>query len=66
MKRRTINELRQTKSYYEHPYKTKGINVKDLFALPLKYSNDAELGKAFRDLIAEAGAVEYAKKYHTK
>ena len=63
MKRRTLNEYRQEKDYYEHPYQTKGINVKEFFALPLKYSNDAELGKAFRDLIAEAGAVDYAKKY---
>ena len=67
MKRRTLNEYRQEKeSYYQHPYQTKGINVKDLFALPIKYSNDAELGKAFREMIAEAGAVDYAKKYSKK
>ena len=66
MKRRTLNQLRQTKTYYEHPYQTKGINVKELFALPIKYSYDAELGRAFRVLIAEAGAVDYAKKYTKK
>ena len=65
MKRRTLNEYRQEKDYYQHPYQTKGINVKELFALPLKYTNDTELGNAFH-LIAEAGAVDYAKKYAKK
>ena len=62
MKRRTLNELRQSKSYYEHPYKTKGVNVKELLELPLKYPNDTELGKAFRTLIAEAQDIEYLKQ----
>ena len=66
MKRRTLNEYRQDKDYYEHPYQTKGINVKELFALPTKYSNDADLGKAFRDLIAESGSVDYTQKYAKK
>lgn len=52
--------------YYLHPYQTKGINVKDLFRLPLTYSNDADLGRAFRELIAEGGAVDDAKKYKSK
>jgi hypothetical protein len=63
MKKRTLNELRQTKNYYEHPYKTKGVNVKELFELPVKYSNDEELGRAFRSLISNAYEVEYLKKY---
>ena len=62
MKRRTLNES-DDNDYYEHPYQTKGINVKELFLLPLKYSNDADLGRAFREMIAEAGAVDYAKNY---
>ena len=63
MKKRTLNDLRQSKdTYYEHPYKTKGVNVKELLELPLKYPNDTELGKAFRALIAEAQDIEYLKK----
>lgn len=62
MKRRTLNDLRQTKdTHYEHPYKTKGVNVKELFQLPVKYANDAELGKAFRELIADARDIEYKR-----
>lgn len=62
MKKKILND----NNGYEHPYQTKGINVKDLFKLPLTYSNDAELGKAFRELIADAGAVDDAKKYRSK
>ena len=62
MKRRRLNESDDNKDYYEHPYRT-NINVKELFLLPLKYSNDADLGRAFREMIAEAGAVDYAKNY---
>ena len=66
MKRRRLNESDDNKDYYEHPYRTKGINVMDLFKLPLTYSNDADLGRAFREMIAESGAVDYAKKYAKK
>ena len=62
MLKRTLNDLRQTKNYYEHPYTTKGVNVKELLELPVKYPNDTELGKAFRTLIAEAQDIEYVKK----
>ena len=57
------DQLQKGDNYYTHPYQTKGINVKELFKLPLIYSNDAELGRAFRTLIAESGPVDYAKKY---
>jgi hypothetical protein len=64
MKKRTLNELRQSKqNYYEHPYHTKGVNVKELFNLPVRYTNDAELGRAFREMIAEATDIKYKKKY---
>tara|TARA_R110000824_G_scaffold245642_2_gene434700 strand:- start:1079 stop:1270 length:192 start_codon:yes stop_codon:yes gene_type:complete len=63
MKKRTLNDLRQNKdSYYEHPYKTKGINIIELFKLPTKYTNDADLGKAFRVMMAEATDLNYNKK----
>jgi hypothetical protein len=63
MKKRTLNELRQTKTYYEHPYKTKGVNIKELFELPMKYEDDAELGREFRNLISNAHEVDYIKNH---
>ena len=66
MKRRTLNDLRQTKNYYEHPYKTKGVNIKELLELPLKYTNDADLGKAFREMMVEATDINYYNKWTSK
>ena len=48
--------------YYQHPYTTKGVNVKELFRLPLLYPNVEELGRAFRELIATAQEIEYIKR----
>ena len=64
MKHKNLNYLRQSKdSYYKHPYTTKGVNVKELLELPIKYPNDAELGKAFRSLITNAQEIQYTKQY---
>jgi len=65
MKKKILNDNNDG-DYYKHPYQTKGINVKDLFRLPLTYSNDADLGRAFRELITEGEDVANAKKYTRK
>jgi hypothetical protein len=60
MNEKTIDEI--AREYYKQPYTTKGINVIDLFKLPMQYPNDKELGRAFRELIAAAQEIEYVNK----
>ena len=44
-KKRTLNELRQTKEYYKHPYEPVVNSIKYLCAI---YPNNADLGAAVR------------------
>jgi len=45
-KKRTLNELRQTKEYYTHPYEPVVNGIKYLCAI---YPNNADLGAAVRE-----------------
>tara|TARA_Y100001937_G_scaffold69697_1_gene95048 strand:- start:146 stop:358 length:213 start_codon:yes stop_codon:yes gene_type:complete len=45
-KKKTLNELRQTKEYYKHPYEPVVNGIKYLCAI---YPNNADLGAAVRE-----------------
>ena len=44
--KKTLNELRQTKEYYKHPYEPVVNGIKYLCAI---YPNNADLGAAVRE-----------------
>ena len=49
-KKRTLNELRQTKEYYKHPYDSELSLVKKIKELIKKFPNDADLGAEIKKL----------------
>jgi len=49
-KKRTLNELRQTKEYYKHPYDSGVSVVKKIKELIKQFPNDADLGAEIKKL----------------
>jgi len=49
-KKRTLNELRQTKEYYKHPYESGMSVLKKIKELIKQFPNDADLGAEIKKL----------------
>ena len=49
-KKRTLNELRQTKEYYKHPYESEVSLVKKIKELIKQFPNNADLGAEIKKL----------------
>ena len=52
-KKRTLNELRQTKEYYKHPYESGMSVVKKIKELIKQFPNNADLGAEIKKLFNE-------------